>query len=139
MKLNKNASYVLLHLLSGDASASVIGTHMPELEVRSIQRALTRLVELGLATRHGARNNPTYHVAFPALINAQISQKLLVDERRPETGFHHELLDWLEQTSPEVLGELLGIAAGIDHGVGEPQRLTPKELEYLTIELSWKS
>lgn len=137
MNINKNSSYILVHLLNGHDSAPKISQIMPEVDVRSIQRSLVRLTELGLITRHGV-NSPTYTLNYSDILQAQIPGKLLEDEKRPEAHFNHQFFTWLE-SSVEVIDELFG---NIQHKENAPKpnnKISAKELEYLTIELSWKS
>jgi Fic family protein len=137
MNINKSSSYILVHLLNGHDSAPKISQIMPEVDVRSIQRSLVRLTELGLIIRHGV-NSPTYTLNYPNILQAQIPGKLLEDEKRPEAHFNHQLFTWLE-SSVEVIDEQFG---NIQHKGNTPRpikKISAKELEYLTIELSWKS
>jgi Fic family protein len=138
MNLNKNTSYVLIHILNSNNTASQISSLMPSIDIRSIQRALSRLTELELITRIGT-NNPMYTVNYNKLLDFNIAEKLLLDENRPTSLFNHELLNWLLNASSNEL-ELM-FDKFISSNVPEirPRSMTPKELEYLTIELSWKS
>jgi Fic family protein len=138
MKLNKHASYVLLYLLNGAATAAAISERMPDVDIRSIQRSLVRLTELGLIVRNGT-NNPTYSVHYQNLLKAAISDKLLEDEDRPMSAFHHNFIIWLENLSPKDLGLLFGEYAGSAANNKSDMPMSAKELEYLTVELSWKS
>jgi len=138
MKLNKRAAYVLLHILNGNVTANQIGKKMQAIDLRSVQRALVRLTELGLIIRKGT-NNPTYSVNYEALINVAISDKLLEDEQRPTAAFHHEFISWLNSPARQDLNQLFGNY--IDNTLRDTTRtiMSAKELEYLTVELSWKS
>lgn len=141
MKLNKSSSYVLLYLLNGATSASDVREQMPDTDIRSIQRALSRLVELGLICRKGATNNPTYSIGYKNLLSADIPGKLLEDEDRPESNFNHGLIDWLVRLSPDEFEEIITPKAKDLtklQAAMHPQ-MSPRELEYLTVELSWKS
>ena len=138
MKLNKNASYVLLYVLNGNNSAAKISTQMQNTDIRSIQRALVRLTDLGILTRKGT-NNPTYKVDYAALLRAEIADKLLEDEKRPKTKFNHELIGWLASLSKKKSGLLFDELAGGAQNHKPHTKMSAKELEYLTIELSWKS
>lgn len=134
MKLNKSASYVLLGLLNGATTAPALSEHLSSIDVRTIQRALVRLTELGLVTRD-SRTSPTYSVNYKALLEASIDDKLLEDEKRPLSLFRHEFLEWLIELPQSELSDLFH-----DRQVSSKARtITAKELEYLTIELSWKS
>ncbi len=136
MKLNKNTSYILLHLLGGSATAPEVSKKMPGLDIRSIQRALERLTELDLVKRNGPRNNPTYVINYPSLLAAEIPDKILEDENRPESSFNHELIDWLHKAPTNQLEQNFGRTHGT---LNTERKITAKELEYLTVELSWKS
>ena len=135
MKLNKSSSYVLIYLLQGYETAATISEQLKSVDIRSVQRSLTRLVDLGIITRHGI-NNPTYSVNYRQLIDSDINEKLLEDENRPSTTLNHQFIAWLDSLSGEVLGELFGNHTA-KYELGS--QMTPKELEYLTVELSWKS
>ncbi|HEY1835402.1 MAG TPA: Fic family protein [Candidatus Saccharimonadales bacterium] len=137
MQLNKNSSYVLLYLLRGAVSAAEVNKHTPEIDIRSIQRALGRLTELWLVDRRGPVNNPMYSINYEVLLTANVPGKLLEDENRPESRFNHGLIDWLAQTSPEKLRQTISRSAAtpkIKHS-----KMSAKGLAYLTVELSWKS
>lgn len=135
MKLNKASGYVLLRLLSGDKSSAEVGSHLKAMEVRTIQRALGRLVEPGCIRRDGPLNRPVYEVSYDRLLTIDIPEKLLIDESRPETGFNFELMNWIENVPVDSLEQTLDkLPLKL-----APTELTKKDLEYLTIELSWKS
>ncbi|NCU29327.1 hypothetical protein EOM60_01810 [Candidatus Saccharibacteria bacterium] len=135
MRLSKVDSYVLLHLLSGHSTASAISEQLTTADIRSIQRSLVRLTELELITRDGI-NSPVYTVNYRHLIKADIQDKLLEDENRPETTLNHQLLAWIDGLSSDELALSFG-----DGMLARRQssKMTSKELEYLTVELSWKS
>jgi Fic family protein len=137
MNLNKNTSYVLLHLLNGAMTATEVSIAMPEVDIRSIQRALLQLTELGIVTR-SSRTNPTYRIAYDVLLSQSIPAKLLELTERPDSHFNFDLLTWLQDTPNDqtqvVLGDMLDLPA-----LEQPAKMSSKELEYLTIELSWKS
>lgn len=137
MRLNKNTLYVLLYLLGGETTASAISKKMPALDIRSIQRALERLCELGLTSRSGPKNNPSYAIHYPSLMVASIPDKILEDENRPESSFNHKLIDWLLEAPVGQLEQDFGDKFVAPSGTGPT--ISPKELEYLTVELSWKS
>ena len=90
---------------------------------------------MGLVSKLGSKNNPTYETNYPGLVNQVIPDKLLEDENRPNTHFNHGLIGWLNSLQPKKLDQL------IDNSPNLPSttKMSPKELEYLTIELSWKS
>ncbi len=138
MNLNKSTSYVLIHILNGNDTTKKICEHMQSIDVRSIQRALTRLTELELLTRVGT-NHPNYIVNYEKLFDLNITDKLLEDENRPKSIFNHELINWLLKLPTAKLELIFKNYIG-DKIVSEhPEQMTAKELEYLTIELSWKS
>lgn len=135
MKLNKSSSYVLIYLLKGYETAATISEQLKTVDIRSIQRSLIRLVDLGVIIRKGT-NNPIYSVNYQQLINLDIDEKFLVDEDRPSTTLNHQFIAWLNGLSKEDLEEAFGKhTAQYEPGA----KMTAKELEYLTIELSWKS
>lgn len=138
MNLNKNTSYVLIHILNGSNTSSQISSLMQSTDIRSIQRALNRLTELELITRIGT-NSPKYTVNYNKLLDFNIAEKLLLDENRPTSLFNHELLNWLLKISSNELELIFG--KFIRRNISEIHlgSMTPKDLEYLTIELSWKS
>ena len=76
MKLNKNTSFALIHLLGGADSAAKIAEQMPSVTLRSIQRALVRLDEAGLIKRHGV-NNPRYALNYDRILQQPINTRLL--------------------------------------------------------------
>ena len=136
MKLRKNTLYILLHLLSGDATASAVRTKTHNLDIRSIQRALEHLTELGLVKRSGPKNSPAYAIDYLNLLTAVIPEKILDDENRPESSFNHEFINWLYKTpAKQVEQSFENTALTPDAG----NKISAKELEYLTVELSWKS
>jgi Fic family protein len=112
---------------------------MPEVDVRSIQRALGRLNDLGLVQRSGAINNPSSSIKYANLLVADIPTKLLEDEDRPESSFNRALLDWLSRVSPHELVRIIDQGTKSLEEQAAQSKMSPKELEYLTIELSWKS
>ena len=134
MRLNKSTSYVLLALLRGHTTSTSIHEYLTNLEIRTIQRALSRLLEMGLLTQSGPSNDPVYAVSYPELLRANIPEKLLTDEDRPESIFNYGLLDWLEYKTADEMKELLG-----DNTIKSSGTMSPRDIEYLTVELSWKS
>jgi len=137
MNLSKSTSYTLLLILNGCTTAAEVGEHMKNTDIRSVQRALARLTELGLITRKGANNNPSYIINYPTLVNARIADKLLEDENRPTSTLHHQFLSWLKELPANQIDELFGRDIKNDLAVNE--KMSAKDLEHLTIELSWKS
>lgn len=135
MKLNKSSSYVLIYLLRGYETAATISEQLKSVDIRSIQRSLIRLVDLGIITRNGT-NNPTYSVNYRQLITTDIDEKILEDVNRPSTTLNHQFITWLDGLSSEDLEEIFGSHTS-KYELGA--KITAKELEYLTIELSWKS
>ncbi len=136
MRLNKNTLYVLLHLLSGGTTASEVSKKMPELDIRSMQRALERLSDLDLVKRSGPSNGPSYAINYSSLLATEIPDKILEEESRPESFFNHGLIDWLREAPTRQFEQDFGnkhATPDIGH------KISAKELEYLTVELSWKS
>lgn len=138
MSLSKTTSYVLLHTLNGNNSAIKISEKMQNVDIRSVQRALVRLTEIGIVIRNGT-NNPSYKVNYAKLVKTDIAEKLLEDEKRPVSVFNHEFIAWLRSLSKKELDEVFSDYT--DSTVkDEPYiQISAKELEYLTVELSWKS
>jgi hypothetical protein len=138
ISINKNSSYVLLRLLQGKDTAKKINEHLPNADIRSIQRGLNRLTELDLAVKNGT-NHPTYTVNYQTVLCTQIADKLLENEERPESTLNFGFINWLSSLSGSSLDGIFvpdGLAAKLS-SYTEP--MTPKELEHLTVELSWKS
>jgi Fic family protein len=137
MKLNKNSSYVLLYLLRGYTTALAISEQLQSVDIRSIQRSLIRLVDLEIITRRGV-NSPTYSVNYEKLVTLAIPEKLLENEDRPTTSLNHFFIEWISSLKATSLDELFsnGFTTNNDTGL---VKISAKELEYLTIELSWKS
>ena len=139
MKLNKSSSYVLLHMLKGLRSASQISVQMPRIDIRSIQRSLVRLDEMGLVEKYGPSNNPSYSIVYEKLLETEIAEKILEDEDRPESKFNQEFMEWLEKNQSE---KKLSLPLEIKQNprlIAPSKKISSKDLEYLTIELSWKS
>lgn len=138
MNISKSTSYVLLHLLNGSSTSAEISQHLRDIDIRSIQRALLRLTEIGIIVKEGSSNNPTYSPEYYAIINSRITDKLLEDENRPQSIFRHAFIAWLDSLSVQQLDALFDEY----NKVIEPttvNKMSAKELEHLTIELSWKS
>lgn len=137
MKLNKNSAYTLLHILNGNNRAAKIAQQMPEVNIRTLQRALLRLSELGVVVRKRT-NNPTYYVDYKKLLTTELEPKILEDDKRPGIKFNWELVTWLNKLSqPEFELLFKDYLKGLKTSTS-PQ-MSAKELEYLTVELSWKS
>lgn len=135
MRLSKSNSYVLLCLLKGYTTASDISDELRSIDIRSIQRSLVKLTDLKLVTREGT-NNPVYSVNYENLVVAEVQEKLLEDENRPSTSLNLQFLTWLEHQNKAALESSFGDKS-MTHNQGG--KISAKELEYLTIELSWKS
>ncbi len=138
ISINKNSSYVLLQLLQGKNTAASISRHMPYTGIRSIQRGLNRLTELSIAVKQGT-NHPTYTVHYEALVHTNIADKLLENEERPESTLNLDFIAWLDALSSNDLDRIFApgdIAARLK---SQQKPMTAKDLEYLTVELSWKS
>lgn len=136
--INKNGSYVLLQLLQGRNTASKIGDHLPDTDIRSIQRALSRLTELGVVVKNGT-NHPTYTVHYETLLRTDIADKLLENENRPESMLNIDFINWLNRLGSSDLDKIFApddITAKLKN---QQTIMTPKDLEHLTVELSWKS
>lgn len=137
MNLNKISSFVLLEILNGKSTSAEIAKTLPDTDIRSIQRTLVKLVAIGAITSSGPKNNPSYSLKYESLVNLNIPEKIFEYENRPESHFNHELLDWLESLSSEALDNIL--QPGLSTLNLSKEKLTAKELEYLTVELAWKS
>ncbi len=135
MDLNKNTSYVLTNLLNGHTTSSEIKERLKSIDIRSVQRALNRLVELRLVIKSGT-NHPSYSVNYENLIQARIKSKLLENVDRPNTSMNFKFIEWLANPTRD-LESILEIKALNKKIHSKP--MTAKELEYLTVELSWKS
>jgi predicted transcriptional regulator len=138
VSINKNSSYVLLQLLRGRDTASKISEHLPTVDIRSVQRGLNRLTELGIAIKNGT-NHPTYTVNYKKLLHTKIADKLLENEERPETTLNTGFIDWLYTLSASDLKGTFTPADLETRLQTHNEHMTAKELEHLTIELSWKS
>lgn len=138
MALNKSSSYVLLNILAGRNTAAMISKQMTDIDIRSIQRSLTKLVELGVIARNGT-NNPSYNIVYTELISTNIPDKLIIDESRPESSLNFEFIDWLKKIPESELESILGFDKTSIKNIDTKEKMTAKDLEYLTIELSWKS
>lgn len=138
MNLNKNTSYVLIHVLNGNNTAAEVKSKFQDIDIRSIQRALNRLTELGILTRKGT-NNPSYSVNYNNLLVFSIADKLLENENRPKSMFNHELIDWLLKLEKDELESILKSSSISKLKANHSEPMSAKELEYLTVELSWKS
>ncbi len=134
MKLNKSSSYVLIAILHGYTTGAQIADFLQTMEVRTIQRALARLLELSLVVQSGPSNAPSYAANYPAIFTLNLEEKILTDESRPVSIFNYALLEWLKDLPTNKVEEYVGTTV--------PQSfkmMSARDLEYLTIELSWKS
>jgi len=138
MAINKSSSYVLLNILAGRNTAAAIAKEMTNVDIRSVQRSLTKLVELRLIVRHGT-NNPSYTIVYENLINAPISDKIVIDEARPESTLNFNLISWLKTIPESELESILKYDTVALNNQVTTEKMTAKELEYLTVELAWKS
>lgn len=139
MKINKNSAYVLLHVLAGRTTTKEIGEHMEGIDIRSIQRAFARLTELRVLIKYGPANNPSYSFDYAQLLKLEIADKLLDDEARPESKFNHQFIDWLSNLPQVELDALFSDYAPASVQKTPVSEISAKELEHLTVELSWKS
>lgn len=138
ISINKNSAYVLLQLLQGRNTATKISAYLPGIDIRSIQRGLSRLTELGVAIKSGT-NHPTYTVNYEVLLYTNIADKLLENEDRPETAINLGFIDWLNSLEAEALDDLFAPEELAGKLENRHQSMTAKDLEHLTVELSWKS
>ena len=139
MAIKKSSSYVLIHILNGRNTAATIAKEMTDVDIRSIQRSLVRLVDLGLIKRNGGTNNPSYSVVYKNLIVTPVADKFVEDETRPDTTLNFNLIDWLKAIPESELEAILGYDKELFRSKAIDKKMTAKELEYLTVELSWKS
>ena len=134
MKLNKNSSFVLIQLLGGASSAAEIAEQMPTVSLRSIQRSLVRLTEVGLVKRRGV-TDPRYSLNYGQVIKVSVNTAWLEDANRPKTTFNFDLLEWLLANS-QALEQIM---ATDKLPAPNRQDMTNRQLQHLTIELAWKS
>lgn len=137
MNLNKSSSNILIHILNGHTTASSIAEQLEGADIRSIQRGIQRLVELRLVERLGASNNPSYKPNFAQILEAKIPAKLFDDETRPISNYRFNLIDWLNDCKPEQIEKMFKSNLSLELDISN--KITAKELEHLTVELSWKS
>lgn len=137
MNLSKSASYVLLHVLNGCTTATEVGERLEAVDIRSIQRALARLTELGILTKTGISNNPSYTVNYGVLLGVEVADKLLEDDMRPASTLRHEFIAWLSGLSGSQLDDVFD--NDITEFARSEEQMSIKDLEHLTVELSWKS
>ena len=135
MRLNKNTSFALIHLLGGANSAIQIANQMPALTLRSVQRALVRLSEGGIIERHGV-TDPRYSLNYEKVLRQPVNIAVLENIGRPKSIFNFALLDWLLGDGGQGLSKIFSANGRATSGRRE---MTKRELEYLTVEFSWKS
>ncbi|CAN5638329.1 hypothetical protein BH23PAT2_BH23PAT2_09930 [soil metagenome] len=138
ISIGKNSSYVLSRLLQGKDTAKKISGYMPDTNIRTIQRGLNRLTEVGVAIKHGT-NHPTYTVNYEALLHTNIADKLLENEVRPESTLNMGFIDWLNSLSGSNLDKIFAVDDRVAKINNNQNSMSAKELEHLTVELSWKS
>jgi Fic family protein len=138
ISINKNSSYVLLQLLQGRNTATKISEYVAGTDIRTIQRGLNRLTELGITVKKGT-NHPTYTVNYRSLLRTTIADKLLENEERPESSLNLDFIGWLSSLGDSDLDDTFAQDAPILQPEHHQQHMTAKELEHLTVELSWKS
>ena len=132
MRLNKSESYAIVAVLSGAHSAESVQQKISTVTLRTVQRSLHSLVQKGLITKSGPNKAPMYRPYYPSVLVGDIQEVRILDERRSETGFHFEFLDWLEGSEADV--EVLPHA-----DITNMASMSRKDLQHLTVELSWKS
>lgn len=137
ISINKNSSYVLLQLLQGKDTATKISDGLPGTDIRTIQRGLNRLAELGVAVKKGT-NHPSYSVNYETLLRTNIPDKLLENEERPESTINLRFIDWLHSLSDSTLNETFA-SSDLSKKLRRQGSMTARDLEHLTVELSWKS
>lgn len=137
VSINKNSSYVLLQLLQGKDTAAKINERLPGIDIRTIQRSLNRLTELGIAVKKGT-NHPSYSVKYAVLLRTKIADKLLENEERPESIFNLSFIDWLRSLGDNQLNDIFA-PNNLSKKLRRQDTMTAKDLEHLTVELSWKS
>ena len=133
MKLNKNASFALMRLLGGAKSAAEIAEQMPSVTIRSIQRALVRLADMGLIRRYGV-TDPRYTLEYENILKHPVNTALLENINRPVSCFNLSLLEWLLKASNQ---DMLGMFSADKTIPLKHDRITQREFEHLTVELSW--
>ncbi|HET9721633.1 MAG TPA: Fic family protein [Candidatus Saccharimonadales bacterium] len=132
--INRTAAYALIYLLSGKKTTADVANELSDVTLRSIQRAISRLLEIGIIEKKGRDNNPVYKINYRAVLQLRIAEKFLEDENRPISDFNYELVAWLNKLKPKELSSLGG---GFELSRGP--KMSASELERLIIELSWKS
>lgn len=133
--MNKNTSHVLTALLNGCTTSAEVAKFLGDTEIRTIQRALERLLRLNIVSQSGPTNAPKYDVLYGNLTHYDVAEKFLLVDDRPETSLNYAYIEWLETKTAHELDALFGY----DSTTHKKQSLSPRDLEYLTVELSWKS
>ncbi len=136
MNLSKSTSYTLVHILNGCTTAAQVSAQLHNTDIRSIQRALSRLTDLGMLIKTGV-NSPTYTVNYSSLLQATIPEKLLQDMNRPSSKLNSQLIQWLIASPQGQVDSLLDYSDPKDATAS--QKMSAKDIEHLTVELSWKS
>jgi Fic family protein len=136
MTLNKTSASILLFILRGHNNSAQIAKNLGQVTTRTIQRSLERLEELGLATKDGPSNNPTYGVNYALLLKHAVAQKIFFDSARPYSIFNFGLLEYLKSTTEQDLSNIL---EPFEYSNQDKHELSLRDIEYLTIEISWKS
>ena len=134
MKLNKSTSFALIHILNGLTQSSQIAAQPNAPDVRSVQRALQRLIELGLVTKEGSTNNPHYNSVYENVLRADVPAKLFDNDQRPDSQYRFQFIDWLSSLSGNDIDALFPYKIEV-----ADSKMSSKDLEHLTVELSWKS
>lgn len=136
MTLNKSDYTILLEVLNGHDTAAKVQANLPTLNLRSVQRSLVRLHTSDLLIRKGI-NNPVYGVNYARLLMTDIDAKYLEDDRRPDTKLDFDFFQWLKVSTSDALifDKLIEVPKIPAHA----SVISAKDLEYLTVELSWKS
>ncbi|MAP23907.1 MAG: cell filamentation protein Fic [Rickettsiales bacterium] len=132
----------------GFASISEIISDIPdEISIASLNRDLSALLEKQLIVRAGRARatkysiSPAYKLFFPINVDEYFEKE--IDNRRAQTHFNFDIFDVLESTSLFNEGEFELFDLLQKKYQENISQYTPtlyqKELERLTIELSWKS
>lgn len=128
-------------------SISVLSQKMEYISIPTLNRDLALLVEEGFVEKHGkARNtyytmSPSYSLLRPVSLASYFEKE--PDTRKGNTGFNDTVLVTLQHISSFTkveLDELLQLQTRYQENIANyPTVLFQKEMERLTIELSWKS
>ena len=118
-----------------------------DVSIPTLNRDLKTLTELGLLIKSGVGRSTVYHVSPAArLLNNEIGNSYFdkdADERKGNTSFNPDVLDWLQSTrlfNESETKELDKLHATYREKIKSiSPTLLQKETERLTIELSWKS